>query len=61
MLSSARSCIDAFRYTYLTLGLVSDLICCLPSLPLLLGDSEGGTVYASVDRPPAPYDVCDGV
>ena len=42
-------------------ALVSDLICCLFSLPVLIRDGEGGTVHASVDWPPTPYDVCDGV
>ena len=43
------------------IAFVSDFICCLFSLPVLIRDGEGGTVHASVDWPPTPYDVCDSV
>lgn len=47
--------------TFPTFGIVSDLICCLFSLLVLIRDGEGGTVHASAGWPPTPYDVCDGV
>jgi hypothetical protein len=47
--------------TFLAFGLISDLICRLFSVLVLIWDGKGGTVHASADWPPTPHDVRDGV